>query len=114
MLLVEALISRCGHADKAPWLATRREQLENGTPKEKQLALDELAGVIAGMGSLSDLPLSPDPNSRITAMDAQTRLLELLDELYVEIKNLRETASSLTNKDCQASQKVASFDQNQA
>ncbi len=92
VLQVEALISRCGHADKAPWLATRREQLENGTPKEKQLALDELASVIAGMGSLSDLPLSLDPNSRITAMDARSRLLELLDELYVEIKNLRETA----------------------
>lgn len=88
VLQVEALISQCGHADKAPWLAARRERLINGTPDEMHTALNELARVIAGMGSLSDLHLTPDATSGMTVVEANTRLSELLDDLYQEIKCL--------------------------
>jgi hypothetical protein len=97
MRRVEKLISMGGHADKAAWLATRREIIKNGFPDQIDKALNELARVIAGMGSLSDLSLAPSADSNLTAIEAQSLLLELLDELYEEIQHLKGRLSIQQN-----------------
>lgn len=87
---LETLLNGSGHSDKALWLSARRTILCKSTVEEVRAALQEVRSHIAGMGSLSDLYLQPDSNTELSRQEAQSRLLELLDQLYYEIRRVQD------------------------
>ena len=65
---IVSLLKTCDWKDKAEWFQTRRtalEQLKEDTSEFNGI-LKEIASILMGMGSFSDLPLGPTPGSSLT------------------------------------------------
>jgi hypothetical protein len=77
-----ALLRACGELDQANWVEERKARAEtanNGADVEE--VKHEVRGVLAGMGSLSDLYLDPNPESGLGKDEARRRQFELVDRL---------------------------------
>lgn len=77
-----ALLSEHDERDKAQWLATRLAVLDDGSSPEQSVrsALEELHGVVRGMGGLMDLYLTATAEQ--DAVHANAELRRLSDQLY--------------------------------
>lgn len=53
----------------------------------------EIQGILAGMGSFSDLPLSPSPESGLTREQARLRQWDLVSEIDEAIDLLKEESN---------------------
>jgi hypothetical protein len=78
------LLQLCGWEERATWFIAKQETL-NQFPdlgdSRVQEAVSELRSVLAGQGSLTDLPLSPSPTSGLSRNDARKRQWELAKRL---------------------------------
>jgi hypothetical protein len=75
------LLSSSGWPQQAEWLLDVAARVETGTSADVGLAIRDLLGRIAGIGSLSDLPLAASPT--MTEREARLRQDLLLDRTYV-------------------------------
>jgi hypothetical protein len=73
---LEDLLRRCGEDDRAGWVALRRERVDSDPA-----ARAEVRRVLAGMGSLGDIPLRPRPGETLTVAEIELRRNDLLDRL---------------------------------
>ena len=89
MKIVELLTS-CGERTRAEWFRGRLEVLKSERLESKkfQEVIHELHGVLAGMGSLSDLSLNPAPTSGLTRQEARNQQWDLVEDLDEAISGL--------------------------
>ncbi|MFH1258519.1 MAG: hypothetical protein ABII74_01670 [Elusimicrobiota bacterium] len=85
------LLVDCNWQDKANWFKEKLEQIEQCDEKSDQYIsiLDEVQNIIAGMGSFTDLPMTPDKKSRLSEEQVHKKQWELanaLDEIIIKIK----------------------------
>ena len=78
------LLRQCGYVDKAVWMDSRRLVIASSesSPEARERAMNELHGVVLGMGGLLDLSLHPTPESRYSSSSARKQLDALADALY--------------------------------
>jgi len=74
------LLSAFGHEAKARWLAERLDASQQGPPDATARTLEELHGVVLGMGGLMDLHLGGA--SVVESEAANVELERLADQLY--------------------------------
>ncbi|MBV9071217.1 MAG: hypothetical protein JO093_14100 [Acidobacteria bacterium] len=106
---IETLLRECGWDDRASWLAKRRNIIEHTSYRNDKFhdVLTELKSIIAGMGSLSDVPMYPKEGSSITAKEAFARhwdLVQTLDETLAAM--LKTTVSAETRASRRGAKKV--------
>jgi hypothetical protein len=77
---LEDLLRRCGERAPADWVAQRRASVAAGGP-EAAAARRDVRGVLAGMGSLSDISLQPRPDSGLSIAEVERRRADLLRRL---------------------------------
>jgi hypothetical protein len=89
MRIVELLRS-CGERTRAEWFREKLAVLEGEHSESQRFqdAIRELRGVLAGMGSLSDLSLNPTLASGLTRQEARDQQWELVDDLGDTIADL--------------------------
>jgi len=75
------LLRACNQTDRARWTEERRALAAASTGDQLTEVKKEVRGVLAGMGSLSDLYLVPEPGSGIDEGEARRRQFELVDRL---------------------------------
>ena len=77
------LLSNCGYSSQAEWFQQRLEIIRENevTSAVSQEALLELRGIIAGMGSFSDLSLVPRAEVGLTRQQANALKCQLADRL---------------------------------
>lgn len=77
------LLEKCSWPDRAQWLRTRLAIINrHGEQSSEYIAtLKEIQSIIAGMGSLSDLPMKPAKESGMSEAEAHKRKWELVHEL---------------------------------
>lgn len=75
-----ALLRACNQVDRARWTEERRV-LASSTTDQLADVKSEVRGVLAGMGSLSDLYLVPATGSGLDEAEARRRQFELVDRL---------------------------------
>ena len=70
---IVSLLKTCGWKDRAEWFQTRRTALEKLKEDTSEFngILKEIANILMGMGSFSDLPLAPVPGSSLTKEEAR-------------------------------------------
>ena len=86
---IVSLLITCGWKDKAEWFQAKRtalEQLKEDT-SEFDGILKEVANILMGMGSFSDLPLVPVGGSSLTKEEARKLQWNLALRLSQLIKN---------------------------
>jgi hypothetical protein len=78
------LLSQIGYEDRATWLAERLNLINdpNIDPEDLQQVRQELHGTVPHMGGLLDLNPRPVPSSKLTRLEAKSRLDELAGRLY--------------------------------
>ena len=76
-----SLLRSCNQIDRAKWTEERRALAATAAGNDLAEVKKEVRGVLAGMGSLSDLYLVPEPGSGIDAAEARRRQFELVDRL---------------------------------
>jgi len=78
------LLRECGRDDHAAWLEERLHVLRpvDATADARTQVMAELHGIVPGMGGLTDLLLTPGPESRYSQSAAQDKLHALADRLY--------------------------------
>lgn len=80
------LLQLCGWEELATWFNTRLERLKQfpdlGDPQAQEI-MAEIRSVLAGQGSLTDLPLSPAPASGLSRDDARKKQWALAKRLDV-------------------------------
>lgn len=78
---IRELLGAHGQESKAAWLEERERTLRaGGSPEAIKTTIEELHGIVLGMGGLFDLPLTKP--SKEAAEAARVRLDELADRLY--------------------------------
>ena len=89
MRIVELLRS-CGERTRAEWFRERLAVLEGEHSESErfQEVIRELRGVLAGMGSLSDLSLNPTSASGLTRQEVRDQQWELVEDLDHAIAGL--------------------------
>lgn len=79
---IAKLLQVHGYETQANWLGKKAYELQTAeNEKRTKDLLTEIKGIIAGMGSLSDIYLIPSEDSKLTKMDANQKLGQLIDEL---------------------------------
>lgn len=86
---IVSLLKTCGWKDKAEWFQARRTALEKLKEDTSAFnaALKEVANILMGMGSFSDLPLTPVAGSSLTKEEARKLQWDLSLRLSKLIKN---------------------------
>lgn len=86
------LLGICGEKNRAEWFGARLEILirEPSHSERFQQLIRELRGVLAGMGSFSDLSLSPSSDVELSRQEARDLQWQLIDELDEAIGELLE------------------------
>ncbi len=108
------LLLECGVYDKAKWLEVKVSLIQNANtqPYDKKKYLTQVKQALGGMGSFSDLSLTPKKNSKMScneAKDLQWELVEKFDaalerdlesiiKVCSHLKGLFELEISLGNK----------------
>ncbi len=84
------LLSNCGYSSQSEWFQQRLEIIRENdvTSAVSQKTLHELRGIIAGMGSFSDLSLVPHSEVGLTREQANALKWELADRLDGEVTEL--------------------------
>ena len=87
------LLVACNYVSQADWLDKRIAILKSGVSSQadRRAVLSELQGIIAGMGSFTDIPLKPSAESGLTAVAAERRQWELAEKLDAAINAVVET-----------------------
>jgi len=95
-LLSEAaeLCECSGYTDQANWFRDRIEMIRQVESGEMQTVLEEIQGVLAGMGSFSDLSLCPSPDSGMTREQARLRQWDLVSEMDEAIEKIKKTSNN--------------------
>jgi hypothetical protein len=75
------LLRACNQIEHAKWTEERRALAAASTGDQLAEVKKEVRGILAGMGSLSDLFLVPEPGSGFDAAEARRRQFELVDRL---------------------------------
>lgn len=93
LIEIEQLLNACGYDDQANWFLERRTLLATeGLPEQRvRSVLTELRGIIAGMGSFSDLSMVPTSLTGLSREEARTRQWDLADELDEEIERMLQS-----------------------
>jgi len=76
-----SLLRSCNQIDRAEWTEERRALASGATGDKLAEVKKEVRAVLAGMGSLSDLYLVPEPGSGIDEVEARRRQFDLVDRL---------------------------------
>jgi hypothetical protein len=79
----ERLLAECGWNDRAEWFRARRLSMEahpEASDDFKNIAR-EIASVLVGMGSFSDVPMYPREGSAMTRGEARAEQWDLVVEL---------------------------------
>jgi hypothetical protein len=76
-----SLLRACNQDDRARWTEDRRALAAAASGDRLTEVKKEVRGVLAGMGSLSDLYLVPLPDSGLTETEARRRQFDLVDRL---------------------------------
>jgi hypothetical protein len=76
-----SLLRTCNQPDQARWTEERRAMAAAATGDQLTEVKKEIRGVLAGMGSLSDLHLVPEPGSGLDKAEARRRQFDLVDRL---------------------------------
>lgn len=90
-IVIELLID-CGWEDNAKWFSEYESEIENvaqGSERFNEL-LEELDGVLSGMGSLSDLPLK-DRTGKRSEQEIRSLQWDLVEQLGDVIEKLRKS-----------------------
>lgn len=92
---MEALLRECGWNEQADWLSARRNEFASLSPDSPSFhqKLRDLDAILAGMGSLSDVPMYPKEGSALTVLQARQQhwdLIALIDSL---VSGLRRRAA---------------------
>jgi len=98
-LLSEAalLCEVSGYEDSANWFRDRIRMIKNPTMASFPEVLDEIGSVLAGMGSFSDLSLTPSANSGISREQARLCQWVLVEEIGQAIESLKKQGESTFN-----------------
>ena len=81
------LCEDCGYKDQADWFRSRIPKLQDC--QERSQVLGEISGILAGMGSFSDLSLVPPPDYHMTEQALRTRQWDLVEEIGEAIAALQ-------------------------
>lgn len=76
-----SLLRDCNEIDRARWTEEQRARAGAATGDQLIEVKKEVRGVLAGMGSLSDLYLVPAPGSGFDEAEARRRQFDLVDRL---------------------------------
>lgn len=84
------LLRECGWDSKAQWFDERGKMLRNVRlgSEEYEVILNDIDTALAGMGSFSDLPLSPK-SDRLTVQQARDQQWELVEAIGNVVDELR-------------------------
>ena len=84
------LLSTCGWKNKAEWFQDKEREIEKLDIESQKFRkeLIKLKKLVAGMGSLDDLPLYPDRGSGMSEEEARFKQTELAGKLGEVIENL--------------------------
>lgn len=87
---IRDMLSACGLYEYAEWFGQRRKIVISDTtsPELFRQTVLEIRGVLAGMGSFTDLSLVPKEGSQLTEEKMRNRQWELADELDVITSSL--------------------------
>jgi hypothetical protein len=90
MAEIVELLDECGWETKADWFREEIKLFGQLSPDSPDFGpeLLKLRGIIAGMGSFSDLPLYPPRESSLSSQDARDRQWELAERLGETIEEL--------------------------
>ena len=77
------MLDICGMREQVDWFKLRLNQIQASPDTSDALKpyAKEIRGILAGMGSLSDLSLDPPPNSEVSECEANQMKWALVDEL---------------------------------
>jgi len=76
-----SLLRACNQIDHARWTEERRALAASSTGDQLTAVKVDVRGILAGMGSLSDLYLVPEAGSGLDEGEARRRQFKLLDRL---------------------------------
>ena len=77
-----------GYTKQAQWFRDRIQMVQQFDHTQLPDVLKEIKGMLAGMGSFSDLPLSPSPDSGMTREQARHRQWDLVTEIDAAIEKM--------------------------
>jgi len=77
------LLEKCGWEERAEWFRGLESRLRGQVvgSVEFREELRSLRDILAGMGSFSDLPLTPLPGVALTEQEVKTKQWEIAEEL---------------------------------
>ncbi|MBK7207958.1 MAG: hypothetical protein IPH91_06740 [Elusimicrobia bacterium] len=81
---VEDLLSKCGQKEHASWIHEKKAAVIKDKSDSKKLKTHykEIKNILGGMGSLSDLVLTPNKGVGLTPAIAEQKKRCLVDELW--------------------------------
>jgi hypothetical protein len=84
------LLEQCGYYEKSEWFKKKMEVFLKHSVESNpfQSELKEVKSIIGGMGSFSDLSMTPNEGSKLTKNEARKMQWELADDLFEEIECL--------------------------
>ncbi len=89
------LLKECGETDRAKWFV-ERQAVVTAMPTasaEFQAAIHQVQDILVGMGSFSDLALTPRKHSTLTREMAREQQWDLTERLGTLIRSMRTTQS---------------------
>ena len=94
-LLTEAatLCESSGYTDQSKWFLDRVGIITSSGSSDLPTVLKEIKDMLAGMGSFSDLSLSPSPDSGMTREQARHRQWNLVSEIDKAIEKMKRTSN---------------------
>lgn len=95
-LLAEAavLCLNSGYPKQAQWFRDRIQMLNESELSERLQVLEQIQDILAGMGSFSDLSLSPSPDSGKSREQARLRQWDLVSEIYDAIERIKQASNN--------------------
>lgn len=80
---IKKLLKDCGWNEKAGWFGERIERINSLDVNSSEFVevLRDIKNIIAGMGSLTDLPLLPGKGTKLTEQQARAMQWDLAAEL---------------------------------
>lgn len=90
---VKELLLNCGLSHRAEWFADLETNLKDVSIENEEMRkmLDKLDSVLGGMGSFTDIPLTPTVNG-LTVEQARDLQWELAEKIGKEIQALKKKA----------------------
>jgi len=84
------LLKQCGYHDKSAWMQNKLNIVmhEDITSESFRTTISEIKNIMGGMGSFSDLPMIPEPDSGISPEDARQLQWDLSEDIYEAISFL--------------------------